>query len=174
MKSKAIAVFIKNLLDEAKTNLYTSAVMRKYCENKEILPIPFRPPFLSDTLISCIRYVKENVKQLDSTNIYRALLIKEFDLNRDFILRVEERNNNFKENALRVINSKFVSINVRSYLWKFVHNISYLETDVVKIEKTIVKCRLCHEESVEREHILLTCNRLNRVGKALVILKEMC
>ena len=167
VKSKATALFIKNLLDDAKTNLYISAVMRKYCENEEISPIPFRPPFLSEALISCIRYVKENVKQLDSTNIYRALLIKEFNLNRDFILRVEERNNNFKENALRVINSKMVSISVRSYLWKFVHNISYLETDVI-IEKTNVKCRLCQEESVEREHILLTCNRLNGVGKALM------
>ena len=53
-------------------------------------------------------------------------------------------------------------------MWKFVHNISYLETDIVKIEKTIVKCRLCHEESVVREQILLTCNRLNRVGKSLM------
>ena len=46
VKSKATALFMKNLLEEAETNLYVKAVMRKYCEDQDISPIPARPPFL--------------------------------------------------------------------------------------------------------------------------------
>ena len=44
VKSKATAHFIKNLLEEAETNLYVNAVMQKYCEDEDISPIPFRRP----------------------------------------------------------------------------------------------------------------------------------
>ena len=108
VKSKATALLIKNILEDAKVNLYVNAVIRRYCEDEDLSPIPFRPPFLSEGLISCIKYVKENVKQFDSKTIYRALLLKEFDLNDDFKLKVEERNRNFKENAVRIINSKML------------------------------------------------------------------
>ena len=155
-------------MEDAKVNLYVDAVIRRYCEDEDLSPIPFRPPFLSEGLISCIKYIKETVKQFDSKTIYRALLLKEFDLNDDFKLKVEERNRNFKENAVRIINSKMLSVSVRSFLWKFVHNISYLETDIVKIDRTSVKCRLCQQEGVEREHLMLTCNNLNGVGVALM------
>ena len=168
VKSKAIALFVKNLMKEAEVNLYINAVIRKYCEEEDLSPTPLKPPFLTDSLISSIKYVIRNVKQLNSKNIYKALLHKEFDRSVDFKLKAEERNNNFKENAVRVINSKIVSIQVRSYLWRLVHNISYLETDIVKIEKSNVKCRVCQEENVEREHLLLTCGRLNGVGPALI------
>ena len=70
VKSKTTALFVKNLLEEGKTNLYVNAVMRKYCEDEDILPIPVRPPFLSEALISQIKYIKENVKQFDSKSIY--------------------------------------------------------------------------------------------------------
>ena len=53
-------------------------------------------------------------------------------------------------------------------MWKFVHNISYLETDIARIDKASVKCRLCQEVNVEREHLLVTCNRLNGVGEAMM------
>ena len=71
MKSKASELFMKNLLEEAETNLYVNAVMQKYCEDEDISPIPpRRPPFLSEALILQIKYVKENVKQFDSKSIY--------------------------------------------------------------------------------------------------------
>ena len=95
-------------------------------------------------------------------------MLREFDLNDDFRLKAEERNRNFKENAVRIINSKMLSVSVRSFLWKFVHNISYLETDIAKIDRTSVKCKLCQQEGVEREHLMLTCNNLHGVGVALM------
>ena len=168
VKSKATAILIKNVLNDAKVNLYMNAVVRKYCDEEDLLPIPSRPPFLTDSLVSCIKYVKENVKQIDSKNIYRALLCREFNISQNYKLKVEERNNNFKENALRVIYSNLVSVCVRSYLWKLVHNISYLETDNAKIDKTNVRCRLCQEADVKREHLLMSCNRLNGIGLALM------
>ena len=168
VKSKATALLIKNILEDAKVNLYVNAVIRRYCEDEDLSPIPVRPPFLSEGLISCIKYVKENAKQFDSKTIYRALLLREFDLYDGFKLKAEERNRNFKENAVRIINSKMLSVSVRSFLWKFVHNISYLETDTAKIDRTSVKCRLCLQAGVEREHLMLTCNHLNGVGVALM------
>ena len=63
-------------------------------------PAPLRPPLLTDALISNIKFVIANVKKIDSKNIYKALLLKEFDQNIDSKLKAEERNNNFKENAL--------------------------------------------------------------------------
>ena len=53
-------------------------------------------------------------------------------------------------------------------MWKLVHNISYLETDNAKIDRINVKCRLCQEVDVNREHLLLSCNRLNGIGQALM------
>ena len=168
VKSKATALLIKNLIKEAEVNLYMNAVFRKYCEEEDLSSVPLKPPFLTDSLVSSIKYVITNVKQLNSKSIYKALLLKEFDRSIDFKLRAEERNNNFKENAVRVINSKIVSIDVRSYLWRLVHDISYLETDIMKIEKSNVKCRVCQVVNVEREHLLLTCDRLSGVGSALI------
>ena len=75
VKSKATALLIKNILEAAKVNLYVNAVIRRYCEDEDLSPIPFRPPFLSEGLISRIKYVKENVKQFDSKTIYRALML---------------------------------------------------------------------------------------------------
>jgi len=109
VKSKATALFI---LKDAEVNLYTNAVIQKYCEEEELSPVPLRPPFLTDALISNIKFVIGNVKKINSRNIYKALLLKEFDRSIDFKLKAEERNNNFKENALRVINSKLVSISI--------------------------------------------------------------
>ena len=101
---QSYSTFDKDILEDAKVNLYVNAVIRRYCEDEDLSPIPVRPPFLSEGLISCIKYVKENVKQFDSKTIYRALLLKEFDLNDAIILKVEEKNRNFKENALRITN----------------------------------------------------------------------
>ena len=97
-------------------NLYVNAVIRRYCEDEDLSPIPVRPPYLSEGLFSCIKYVKENAKQFDSKTIYRALLLRDFDLHDGFKLKAEERNRNFKENAVRMINSKMLSVSVRSFL----------------------------------------------------------
>ena len=93
VKSKAIALFIKNLMKVAEVNLYINAVIRKYCEEEDVSPTPLKPPFLTDSIILSIKYVIKNVKQLNSKNIYKALLHKEFDRSVDFKLKSEESNN---------------------------------------------------------------------------------
>ena len=37
VRSKAMALFIKNLLEEALTNIYLDAVVRKFCLDEDIL-----------------------------------------------------------------------------------------------------------------------------------------
>ena len=33
------------IVDVAKVNLYVNAVIRRYCEDEDLSPVPFRPPF---------------------------------------------------------------------------------------------------------------------------------
>ena len=44
VKSKATALFIKNVLEEAKVNLYVNDVIQRYSEDGNRSRIPFRPP----------------------------------------------------------------------------------------------------------------------------------
>ena len=43
VRSKAMALFIKNLLEEALTNIYFDTVVQKFCLDEDILSAPVRP-----------------------------------------------------------------------------------------------------------------------------------
>ena len=47
VRSKAMALFIKSLLEESFTNIYIDAVVRKYCLEEDVVPAPVRPHYLN-------------------------------------------------------------------------------------------------------------------------------
>ena len=80
MKSKAKALFIKNLLEETNSNIYLDAVVRKYCRNEDVSPVPVKPTYMDKRLISTINLVLGNTQRVSTKYIYNILLRNEFSI----------------------------------------------------------------------------------------------
>ena len=149
--TKALALFIKNLLSEAKSdvNCYMSAVVEHYCCNVNLEPIPVRPPYLTDKLIQLMNLVLRQCDRLETKNIFHLLLKYEFKLDEDWKLRVVPNNPNLNfDNAVHLINSKILTITVRGSLWKHFHDVHYDDILRGKIKNSVPVCKLCNDVDI--------------------------
>ena len=89
VRSKAMALFIKNLLEESFTNIYIDAVVRKYCLDEEVFPVPVRPHYLDKRLITTLKLVLGSTYRVTTKDIYQALMRNELSIEEDFKLRIE-------------------------------------------------------------------------------------
>ena len=137
VRSKALALFIKNLIDETRTNIYLDAVVRKYCKDESIIPVPVKPVYMDKRLIMNIKCVLHNVQTLTTRNIYAILLKKELDITEEFQLRIESIYTDFSlESAFQFTYSKMISLPVRSHMWKLIHRIEYSEIEEARVKLT--------------------------------------
>ena len=74
VRSKAMALFIKNLLEESFSNIYLDAVVRKYCLDEEVLPVPVRPHYFDKRLITTLKLVLGSTHRVLTKDIYKALM----------------------------------------------------------------------------------------------------
>ena len=126
VRSKAMALFIKNFLEESFTNIYLDAVVRKYCLDEEVLPAPVRPNYLDKRLITTLKLVLDSTHRVTTKDIYQALMRNEFSIEGDFKLRIESIYDDFSlRNILEFTHSKCISVCVRSHMWKIVHRIQH-------------------------------------------------
>ena len=88
IRSKSKAIFIKNFLNDVGSNVYTTAVFRKYIQSKEVFPAPVKPDYLNDILINLIREVIKEISVFSTRNIYKVLLKKQFNINENFKLKI--------------------------------------------------------------------------------------
>ena len=126
VRSKAMALFIKNLLEESFTNIYLDAVVRKYCLDEDVLPTPVRPFYLDNRLVSAMKTVLGSTQQISTKSIYDVLLKDEFRNNENFQLKIELVYDDFSlRNILEFTRSKLIPITVRSHMWKIIHKIEF-------------------------------------------------
>ena len=134
--------------------------------NEEVILKPVEPPYMTKNLIANIRLVLQETASRETNVIYKILLRKELDIDEDFKLKIVTKNENFElTNAMRLINSKVVSLQVRNFLWKHMHRIYMYEWED-KINKGRISCRSCDEKDIDGKH-LFQCDMLNGVGQKL-------
>ena len=171
VRTKALALFIKNLLSEAKSdvNCYMSAVVEHYCCNVNLEPIPVRPPYLTDKLIQLMNLVLRQCDRLETKNIFHLLLKYEFKLDEDWKLRVVQNNPNLNfDNAVHLINSKILTITVRGSLWKHFHDVHYDDILRGKIKNSVPVCKLCNDVDINKKHLFFSCGHLNGIGEMIM------
>ena len=167
IRAKCNALLVKYLLLESETNCYINAVLRRYVLNEEVIPKPVQPPYMTKSIIANIRLVLQETTSRETKVIYKILLQKELEIDEDFKLKIETKNENFDlTNAMRLVNSKVVSLHVRNFLWKHMHRIFMYEWED-KSNKGKITCKSCEMENISAEH-LLKCDKLNDVGYKLV------
>ena len=171
IRSKSKAIFIKNFLNDVGSNVYTTAVFRKYIQSKEVFPAPVKPDYLNDILINLIREVIKEISVFSTKNIYKVLLKKQFNINENFKLKIELEDNTL-ENVMRFTDSKMISVSVRSFVWKFAHNILYSEINEAKTKLTIPCCDSCGEVDIDYKHCFFVCEKVYAIAsKFLEVLK---
>ena len=168
IRTKTLALFIKNLLLEAQSdiNCYLSAVVDHFCRSFKCEPEPVRPAYLTDKLIQNIKYVLDECDSLETKVIYTTLLKKEFDIDDNFKFKVESVNQNLNlESAVRLTSLKIFSPKVRSTLWKHFHNLIYDDVIKGKIKNCSPVCKLCAESDIDRKHIYFDCAKYGGLGR---------
>ena len=168
IKSKCNALFIKNFLSEATSghNCYAQGVLRRYCFDEDICPVPLKPPFLNSNMIQLIKLVLSSGEFLSSKQIYKVLLKEEFQLTKDFRLKIQEENDKVDlQRASMVFTSKFISLAVRSQVFWFFHKLIYFEPEEGKVKNKTAFCKLCDEPYIERAHIYFKCSKLFGIGR---------
>ena len=167
IRAKCNALLIKYLLLESETNCYINAVIRRYVMNEEVVPKPIEPPYMTKSVIANIRVVLQETSSRETNVIYRILLQKELNIDEDFKLKTETKNENFDlTNAMRLVNSKVISLHARNFLWKHMHRIFMYEWED-KTNKGRIACKSCELENIGIDH-LFKCDMLNDVGNKLV------
>ena len=160
VKSKARALFVKNLLEETNSNIYLDAVVRKYCKNEDVSPVPVKPTYMDKRLISTINLVLENTQRFSTKYIYNILLRNEFNITDNFRIRIETVYRDFDlKNALQFTYSRILPISVRSHMWKLIHRINYSEIEEAKVKLTTPSCNQCGEEDIDRVHLYFRCEK---------------
>ena len=168
VRTKALALFIKNILNEANPdgNCYLHAVIDYYCYGKDLETVPVKPDYLTDNLINKIKMVLEKCKTITTRKIYQLLLCKEMLIEEDFKLKVQIENPNLDvECARSLVASKLLSLKVRDTLWKHFHNVIYDDIMKGKVTNSAPICKLCSESGVDRIHIYFSCEKLNGCGR---------
>ena len=165
VRSKAMALFIKNFLEESLTNIYVDAVVRKYCLDEDVWPPPVRPHYLDKRLIMTIKLVLGGTLRISTKDIYHVLLRDEFNINEDFKLRIESLYSDFSlRSIVEFTHSKFIPVNVRSHMWKVIHRVEYSEIEEAKVKLRSPTCKQCGEQDIERIHLYFQCERLMNIG----------
>ena len=145
---------------------YLNAVVRKYCYDEEITPIPLKPPYLTKTLIKEIKNVIHQGKSLSTKDIYQVLINNEFGIDHDFKLKIElEYNNVDLSKASLLLNAQFISLPVRSLMLRFFHKLIYFEPEEGKVKNKTAICKLCDEPDIDRIHIYFKCSKLFGIGR---------
>ena len=166
VRSKAIALFIKNFLEESITNIYLDAVVRKYCLDEDVWPVPVRPHYLDKRLITTIKLVLGSTLRISTKDIYNVLIREEFNIDEDFKLRIESVYSEFSiRSILEFTHSKFIPISVRSHMWKVIHRIEYSEIEEAKVKLGSPICKQCGELDIERIHLYFQCERVINIGQ---------
>ena len=165
VRSKAMALFIKNFLEESLTNIYLDAVVRKYCLDEDVWPPPVRPHYLDKRLIMTIKLVLGGTLRISTKDIYHVLIRDEFNINEDFKLRIESLYSDFSlRSIVEFTHSKFIPVNVRSHMWKVIHRVEYSEIEEAKVKLRSPTCKQCGEQDIERIHLYFQCERLMNIG----------
>ena len=167
VRSKAMALFIKNILENMNTNIYLDAVVRKYCKDEDIYPTPVKPVYMDVRLVSKIRLVLSNSSDCFSTkHIYTLLMRDELNITHNFKLRIESLYDDFSlKSSLHFTRSKLIPVSVRSHMWKLIHRIRYSEIEESRVKLIIPTCKVCGECDVDRVHLYFKCERLLDIGK---------
>ena len=166
VRSKAASLFIKNLLEESFSNIYIDAVLRKYCLDEDVLPVPVRPHYLDKRLITTLKLVLDNTQRVSTKDIYNVLLKNEFSINEEIKLRIEAVYDDFSlNNILEFTHSKFIPISVRSHMWKIIHRIEYSEVEEARVKLISPSCKYCGELEICRIHLYFQCERVTHIGR---------
>ena len=169
VRSKAAALFIKILLEETNCNIYIDAVIRKFCKDEDVYPVPVKPYYVDKRLISTIKLVIGSIQRCSTKNTYRLLMKNEFNITEDFHMRIQEVYNDFSlSSALQFTDSKIISLPVRSHMWKLIHRIQFSEFEEAKVKLKSPSCRNCGEENIERIHSYFQCDRVADVGRKFI------
>ena len=103
---------------------------------------------------------------LSSKQIYKVLLKEEFQLTEDFRLKIEEENDKVDlQRASMIFTSKFISLAVRSQVFRFFHKLIYFEPEEAKVKNQTAFCKLCDEPYIRRAHIYFDCPKLYGIGR---------
>ena len=159
VRTKSLALFIKNIISEAYSgsNCYLNAVLDYYCQDMEFEPVPIRPHYMTDDLISKMKLVLQSGTLLDTKCIYEILLSEHLNIGGDFKLKVEIDNPDLNtQNAVSLVTSKLLSVNVRNIVWKYFHNVIHDDLRESRIKNSIPICKLCLETGIDRVHIYYT------------------
>ena len=166
VRSKAMAMFIKNLLEESCNNIYLDAVVRKYCLDEDVVPAPVRPHYLDQRLVTALKLVLGSIHKVSTKDIYDVLMRNEFGINGDFRPRIESVYEDFSlSNILEFTNSKLIPVSVRSHMWKIVHRIGYSEIEEAKVKLVSPLCKQCGEQDIDRIHLYFKCEKVESIGK---------
>jgi len=170
IRSKALALFIKNILEDMNTNIYIDAVVRKYCKDEDVYPCPVKPSYLDVRLISKIKLVLSTSNRVySSRHIYNTLLMEEFNITPAFKLRIESSYEDFSlQNILQFTRSKLIPLSVRSHMWKLIHKIRYSEIDEARIRLTNPSCKICGEVDIDRIHMYFKCEKLVTISEMFI------
>ena len=167
IRAKCNALLVKYLLLESETNCYINAVIRRYVMKEEVLPKPVEPPYMTKEVKENIKLVIEGTSSTETKVIYKILLQKELNIDEDFKLKIETQNEKFDmSSAMRLINSKVLSLQVRNFLWKHMQRIYTYEWED-KTNKGRVSCKACDELDINSKH-LFQCDTLNGIGNKLL------
>ena len=165
VRSKAMALFIKNLLEESLTNIYLDAVVRKYCLDEDVLPTPVRPVYLDNRLVSAMKTVLGSIQRVSTKSIYDVLLKDEFSNNENFQLRIELVYDDFSlQNILEFTRSKLIPTTVRSHMWKIIHKIEFSEIEEARVKLISPSCNICGEFDIDRIHLYFKCEKVVNIG----------
>ena len=171
VRTKAQALLIKNILGEANSefNCYMSAVVDFFCRDISLDSEPIRPNYLTDALIRKIKLVFEKCQTLETKTIYNVLIAEEFKINDSFQLKVQLDNSQLNiDNAVSMINSKILSLKVRTNIWKQFHCVVYDDVIKGKIVNSSPVCKLCTEADVDKNHIYFFCEKYKGCGHTVL------
>ena len=156
---------LKIFLEESFHNIYIDAVVRKYCFDEDVVPVPVRPNYLDKRLISTLKLVLGSTHQVSTKEIYNVLMKDELKLNANFKLRIESVYDNFSlERILEFTHSKCIPVCVRSHVWKIIHRIEYSDIEEAKVKLISPSCKHCDEQDICRIHTYFQCERVVSIG----------
>ena len=146
-----------------------NAVIRKYCKDEEVYPIPVKPEYMDKYFIDTMKYVLENMQRLTTKHIYEILLKREFNLTNDFKFKNQHRYEDFSfSSVIEITTSKYISLPVRSFVWKLAHNLIQTEIDEAKFRNRIPTCKLCLKVDISRLHVYFTCDAVQNVSTSFL------
>ena len=187
VKIRSNALLIKTFLETAINpdyinSLFHNLIYRFYIlEDDTVVNPPPRPQFLSESMISHIKRVKENsslnIATMSTSQWYKALLedmLMEPDIHGQLDLiktRVESASEEIDWGITwRRTRSRGLGSEVMSFLWKMINNILPTESRLARILPNSVEfCKFCPDQlSADLPHCLIKCVQTKEVGSWLV------